>query len=82
MTSAAVSPKSLTEKAASIFRRFLENESLSVMAGLVPAFHVFAAQVKQDVDARHKADEFRGKAAFHCLHFESDSTDAPRKSLS
>jgi len=26
-----------------------------VMAGLVPAIHVFAASRKQDVDARHKA---------------------------
>ena len=26
-----------------------------VMAGLVPAIHVFLAYVKQDVDARHKA---------------------------
>src|SRR5437868_3910465 len=28
---------------------------LSVMAGLVPAIHVFASSKKQDVDARHKA---------------------------
>jgi hypothetical protein len=27
----------------------------SVMAGLVPAIHVFAAALSQDVDARHKA---------------------------
>jgi hypothetical protein len=27
----------------------------AVMAGLVPAIHVFAASRKQDVDARHKA---------------------------
>jgi hypothetical protein len=26
-----------------------------VMAGLVPAIHVFLTQVQQDVDARHKA---------------------------
>jgi hypothetical protein len=26
-----------------------------VMAGLVPAIHVFAASTKEDVDARHKA---------------------------
>jgi hypothetical protein len=31
-----------------------------VMAGLVPASHVFVAATKEDVDARHKAghDEF------------------------
>jgi hypothetical protein len=28
---------------------------LVVMAGLVPAIHVFASAAKQDVDARHKA---------------------------
>jgi len=27
----------------------------AVMAGLVPAIHVFVASSKQDVDARHKA---------------------------
>ena len=33
------------------------------MAGLVPAFHVFGAKRKKDVDARHKAghDESRAK---------------------
>jgi hypothetical protein len=37
------------------------NESLFVMAGLVPAIHVFLAWGSKDVDARHKAghDEFR-----------------------
>jgi hypothetical protein len=28
---------------------------LGVMAGLVPAIHVFLAEPPQDVDARHKA---------------------------
>jgi hypothetical protein len=34
---------------------FLINHGLSVMAGLVPAIHAFAASTKKDVDARHKA---------------------------
>ena len=44
-----------------------------VMAGLVPAIHVFPVSEKKDVDARHKAghDEFRGKTQFHRLQFES-----------
>jgi hypothetical protein len=28
---------------------------MAVMAGLVPAIHVFSASAKKDVDARHKA---------------------------
>jgi hypothetical protein len=28
---------------------------LDVMAGLVPAIHVFVHSIKKDVDARHKA---------------------------
>jgi hypothetical protein len=38
-------PESLTEKAANIFRAFqpAENESLFIMAGLVPAIHDFLA---------------------------------------
>jgi len=31
----------------------------AVMAGLVPAIHVFAAQGRKDVDARHKATAVR-----------------------
>jgi hypothetical protein len=31
------------------------SHALAVMAGLVPAIHVFRAQRKQDVDARPKA---------------------------
>jgi hypothetical protein len=33
---------------------------LRVMAGLVPAIHVFVASRKQDVDARHKAGHDAG----------------------
>jgi hypothetical protein len=38
---------------------------MTVMAGLVPAIHVFGASKKQDVDARHEAghDESRRLAA-------------------
>jgi hypothetical protein len=32
-----------------------EPEMQSVMAGLVPAIHVFLLRVARDVDARHKA---------------------------
>ena len=50
-----------------------------VMAGLVPAIHVFLLEWSKDVDARHKAghDEFRFKALFHWLHFETDSQNPP-----
>jgi hypothetical protein len=35
----------------------------SVMAGLVPAIHVFAAlQARKDVDARHKAGHDEGES--------------------
>jgi len=49
------------------------------MAGLVPAIHVFLLEWSKDVDARHKAghDEFRFKALFHWLHFETDSQNPP-----
>jgi hypothetical protein len=33
----------------------VETDTLSVMAGLVPAIHVFDAGRQQGVDARHKA---------------------------
>jgi hypothetical protein len=33
--------------------------SIFVMAGLVPAIHVFSASVKQDVDARHIGERKR-----------------------
>ena len=33
----------------------IDTLSLLVMAGLVPAIHVFVASTKQGVDARHKA---------------------------
>ena len=50
----------------------------AVMAGLVPAIHVFLLEWSQDVDARHKAghDDFHHKAPFSWLHFESDFQDA------
>jgi hypothetical protein len=38
---------------------------LFVMAGLVPAIHVFAAVAKKDVDARHKAGHDDGER-FRC----------------
>jgi hypothetical protein len=48
-----------------------------VMAGLVPAIHVFLAADAKDVDARDKPghDEFEYKAPFQWLLFESDSQD-------
>src|SRR4051812_34084378 len=35
------------------------------MAGLVPAIHVFLAEVRQAVDARHKAGHDEREAAYH-----------------
>jgi hypothetical protein len=36
-----------------------------VMAGLVPAIHVFLDKLKQDVDARHKAGHDNREAGAH-----------------
>jgi hypothetical protein len=50
-----------------------------VMAGLVPAIHVFPLEWSKDVDARHKAghDEFRQKAFIPLAAFESGSQNLP-----
>jgi hypothetical protein len=45
----------MTEKARKAFEclKLLKHESVFVMAGLVPAIHVFLACGAKDVDARH-----------------------------
>jgi hypothetical protein len=39
----------------SFYAQVNSERSIFVMAGLVPAFHVFGVEAKKDVDARHKA---------------------------
>jgi hypothetical protein len=54
-----------------------KNDSLFVMAGLVPAIDVFLDADAKDVDARDKPGhgELSINPRFYWLHFESDSQD-------
>jgi hypothetical protein len=57
----------LNDQAKLVFYAQVNSEhSIFVMAGLVPAIHVFGVEAKKDVDARHKAghDELTEGANF------------------